>query len=138
MKAKSDTILGLNIKKTLRDLSTDELNILLDKTAEIHNASQIHNAGFRLYVNLYKPNRLATIELVLKHEYENVEESPQYKWMSIIKSSKMYINELVQFDLTTGSYDGVWDEDTISLNYFYDILDEAIYSRNEIYSREQI
>ena len=127
MKAKSDTTLGANIKKTLRDLNTDELNILLDRTAEIHNATKIHNAGFHLYVNLYKPNKLATIEIVLKHEYENVEESPQYRWMHTIQWNNKKINDSVHFDLTTGSYDGIWDEDTISLNYFYDLLDISLH-----------
>jgi hypothetical protein len=33
------------------------------------------------------------------------------------------INPRLEFDITTGSYDGGWDEDTISVDKYFDLIE---------------
>lgn len=114
---------GSTFEEAVKSLSKDEKAQLYDLSKNVVDKAK--KAGFSLYVNFRSYRKGGTIEFCVKHNHNNVEGSKEYHFMNDFKykvERSVRITPELDFDVTTGSYDGSWDEDTISVDKYFQII----------------
>ena len=109
-----------NIIKGLKPAEKDELIRLSENVVD-----RAKKAGMTLYVNLRSYRWGDAIEFCIKHNHDNVENSREHKFLQEFKykvDRGVKITPKLVFEITTGSWDGPWDEDTISVDTFFKII----------------
>ena len=122
---KNETNVGYAFVEATKNLSIEERNKLLKLSQNVINKAS--KGGFPVYVNLRDYKWGDVIEIVIKHSHNNPEGSIEYNFMNSFEYKKergVKITPRLEFDVTTGSYDGEWDENTINVNKYYNIIEQ--------------
>jgi hypothetical protein len=115
---------GSNFETVTKNLSTSERNELIRLSKNVVDKAK--KAGHSLYVNLHSYGWGNAIEFCIKHNHDNVEGSREHRFLQEFKYKVDFgikITPKLEFDITTGSWDGSWDEDTISVDKYFDIIE---------------
>jgi len=121
--------IGEGFLEVIKNLSNEEINKLLKFSKNVIDKAA--KAGFPVYVNLRNYKWGDIIEIVVKHSHDNPENSIEYEFMNSFEYKKergVKITDKLQFDVTTGTYDGEWDESTINIYKYYNIIEQYKYS----------
>jgi hypothetical protein len=117
---------GSNFTQVINSLSNDEKNKLLQLSKNVIEKAK--KSGFTLYVNLNNYSWGDIIEFCIKHNHRDIESDggkPEYHFMNDFKykvERGVKISPKLEFDVTTGKYDGPWDENTIDVNRYLDFF----------------
>ena len=118
--------IGFNIQEVTKSLSSNEKNQLIKLSNNV--VEKAKKKGFSLYVNLREFKKGAEIEIVIKHNHRNIEGKPEYNFMNEFEykiERGVRITDDLTFDVTTGSYEDSWDENTISIDKYFSIIENA-------------
>ena len=116
--------IGTSFQDISNSLSPKERSTLLQLSKNVVDKAK--KRGFPLYVNIKSYGRGDAIQFCIKHNHDNVENTPEHKFLQEFKykvDMGIMISPRLEFDITTGSYDGGWDEDTISVDKYFDIIE---------------
>jgi hypothetical protein len=116
--------IGTSFEKATKNLTTDERNELIRLSKNVVDKAK--KAGMSLYVNLRSYGWGNQIEFCIKHNHDSVEGSREHRFLQEFKYKVDFginINPKLGFDITTGSWDGGWDEDTIAVDKYFDIIE---------------
>ena len=116
---------GFNIQEVIKSLTSNEKNQLIKLSNNV--VEKAKKKGFSLYANLREFKKGAEIEIVIKHNHRNPEGKPEYNFMNEFEykiERGVRITDDLTFDVTTGSYDESWDENTISINKYFSIIEK--------------
>jgi hypothetical protein len=116
--------IGTSFQDISNSLSPKERSTLLQLSKNVVDKAK--KRGFPLYVNIKSYGRGDAIQFCIKHNHNNVENTPEHKFLQEFKykvDMGIMISPRLEFDITTGSYDGGWDEDTISVDKYFDIIE---------------
>jgi hypothetical protein len=116
--------IGTSFQDISNSLSPKERSTLLQLSKNVVDKAK--KRGFPLYVNIKSYGRRDAIQFCIKHNHDNVENTPEHKFLQEFKykvDMGIMISPRLEFDITTGSYDGGWDEDTISVDKYFDIIE---------------
>jgi hypothetical protein len=114
---------GKSYQAISNSLTPEEKSKLLELAKNV--VEKAKKRGFSLYVNLRSYGWGDAIEFCIKHNHDNVENTPEHKFLQEFKYKVDFgimISPRLEFDISTGSYNGSWDEDTISVDKFFDIM----------------
>ena len=115
---------GTSFEKTTKNLSSSERSELIRLSKNVVDKAK--KAGHSLYVNLRSYGWGDQIEFCIKHNHSNPEGSREHRFLQEFKYKVDFgisITPKLVFDITTGSWDGGWDEDTISVDKYFDIIE---------------
>ena len=116
--------IGTNFEKATKSLTVDERNELIRLSKNVVDRAK--KAGMSLYVNLRSYGRGDKIEFCIKHNHDNVENTREHRFLQEFKYKVDFgvkITPKLEFDITTGSFDDGWDEDTISVDKYFNIIE---------------
>jgi len=116
--------IGKSFQAISNSLSPKERSTLLQLSKNVVDKTK--KRGFPLYVNLKSRGRGDVIEFCIKHNHNDVQNTPEHKFLQEFKykvDMGIMISPRLEFDITTGSYDGGWDEDTISVDKYFDLIE---------------
>ena len=116
--------IGSDILMVTKNLTTEQRNKLMTLSLNIKNKATKN--GFPIYVNLRSYGWGDAIEIVVKHYHNNPENSIELDFVNSFEYKKergVKITDRLEFDITTGSYDGNWDENTVSIYKYFDIIE---------------
>jgi hypothetical protein len=116
--------IGTSFQAISNSLSPKERSTLLQLSKNVVDKAK--KRGFPLYVNIKSYGWGDAIQFCIKHNHDNVENTPEHKFLQEFKykvDMGIMISPRLEFDITTGSYDGGWDEDTISVDKYFDIIE---------------
>ena len=121
---KQGETIGSDIREVIKKLSPSEKKDLVKLSNNVINKAK--KSGFNLYVNLktYSYGG-AEIELCVKHNHRNPEGSPEYNFMNDFKykvERGVKVSPMLGFDVTTGSFSDSWDESTISIDKYLELI----------------
>jgi hypothetical protein len=119
--------IGYDILMATKSLTKEQRNKLIELSLNVKNKATKN--GFPIYVNLRSYVWGDEIEIVVKHYNNNPENSIELDFVNGFEYRKergVKITDKLVFDVTTGSYDGNWDESTISINKYFDIIEASI------------
>ena len=115
---------GSGFETATKNLSSAERSELLRLSKNVVDKAK--KAGHSLYVNLRSYGWGDVIEFCIKHNHRNVEGSREYNFMNDFKykvERGVRITPKLELDVTTGSWDGSWDEDTVSVDKYFDTIE---------------
>jgi len=115
---------GKSFQSISNSLSPAERGQLLQLSKNV--VEKAKKRGFSLYVNIRSYGWGDAIEFCVKHSHDNVENTPEHRFLQEFKykvDTGVKISPRLLFDITTGSWDGAWDEDTISVDKYFDIME---------------
>ncbi len=117
---------GSSFEAITKNLSTSQRSELIRLSKNVVDKAK--KAGHSLYVNLrgYGRDVFHSIEFCIKHNHSNVEGSREHLFLQEFKykvDRGLKITPKLEFDITTGAWDGAWDEDTISVDKYFDIIE---------------
>jgi hypothetical protein len=116
--------IGTDILRVTKNLTTAQRNKLISLSLNVKNKAT--KRGFPIYVNLRSYGWGDVIEIVVKHYHNNPENSIELDFVNSFDYKKergVKITDRLEFDVTTGSYDGNWDENTVSIHKYFDIIE---------------
>lgn len=104
------------IPSVLNSLSPQEMKKLRDVSMKVF--SKAKQQGFKLYVNLKFGNM---IELVVQHFNDSHFGTPEHKFMQSMLPLQTKLGK-IRVEVTTGNYDGPWDDETMTIDEFLKLL----------------
>ena len=104
------------IPSVLNSLSPQEMKKLRDVSMKVY--SKAKQQGFKLYVNLKFGNM---IELVVQHFNDSHFGTPEHKFMQSMLPLQTKLGK-IRVEVTTGNYDGPWDDETMTIDEFLKLL----------------
>ena len=104
------------IPSVLNSLSPQEMKKLRDVSMKVY--SKAKQQGFKLYVNLKFGNM---IELVVQHFNDSHFGTPEDKFMQSMLPLQTKLGK-IRVEVTTGNYDGPWDDETMTIDEFLKLL----------------
>jgi len=135
----NNRIIGQDFISIIKNLTKEERNLLLKLSNNVIDKAK--KRGFPTYVNVNNYKWGNIIELCIKHNHQNIESGggkPEYHFMNDFKYKEergVKINDKLEFDVTTGQYDGDWDESTISTTKYLSIFEEKFKDGGSIKSK---
>lgn len=107
-----------SLEDAINSLSPEDLQTL--KSVSMKAYSEAKKNGFKLYANL-KRGRM--IELVVQHFNDSHFGTPEHKFMQSLLPLQTDLGN-VRFEITTGNYDGPWDEETMPIEQYFKLLNK--------------
>jgi hypothetical protein len=135
----NNTVIGQDFINIIKNLTKEERNLLLKLSNNVIDKAK--KRGFPTYVNVNNYKWGNIIELVIKHNHQNIEAGggkPEYHFMNDFKYKEergVKINDKLEFDVTTGQYNGDWDESTISVTKYLSLFEEKFKDGGAIKSK---
>jgi hypothetical protein len=128
--------IGMDFLNATKNLTTEERNKLIKLSLNVKDKAI--KGGFPIYANLRNYRWGDVIEIVVKHYHDNPENTIENKFVNSLEYKKergVKITDKLEFDVTTGGYDGSWDESTVSIYKYFDIIEYLNEGLNEIIMR---
>jgi hypothetical protein len=116
--------IGSEILRIIKNLTTEQRNKLIRLSLNVKNKAT--KSGFPIYVNLRSYGWGDVIEIVVKYYHNNPENSIELDFVNSFdykKERHVKITDRLVFDVTTGNYDSNWDENTVSIYKYFDIIE---------------
>jgi hypothetical protein len=116
--------IGVGFLNAIKNLTTEERNRLIKLSLNVKDKAI--KSGFPIYANIRNYKWGDVIEIVVKHYHDNPEDSRELEFVNNLEYKKergVKITDKLEFDVTTGSWDGDWDENTISIYKYFDIIE---------------
>jgi hypothetical protein len=135
----NNIVIGQDFINIIKNLTKEERNLLLKLSNNVIDKAK--KRGFPTYVNVNNYKWGNIIELVIKHNHQNIESGggkPEYHFMNDFKYKEergVKINDKLEFDVTTGQYNGDWDESTISFTKYLSLFEEKFKDGGAIKSK---
>ena len=107
-------------------LNAKKVSVRKLKFSHVKIKNKAIKGGFPIYANLRNYRWGDVIEIVVKHYHDNPENTIENKFVNSLEYKKergVKITDKLEFDVTTGSYDGSWDESTVSIYKYFDIIE---------------
>ena len=102
----------------INSLSPKDLKTLKDVSMKVDSLAK--QKRFNLYVNLKFGNR---IELVVQHFNDSHFGTPEHRFMQSLLPLQTKLGN-VKLEITTGNYDGPWDELTTTIDQYFKLLNK--------------
>ena len=102
----------------INSLSPKDLKTLKDVSMKVYSLAK--QKRFNLYVNLKFGNR---IELVVQHFNDSHFGTPEHRFMQSLLPLQTNLGN-VKLEITTGNYDGPWDELTTTIDQYFKLLNK--------------
>ena len=102
----------------INSLSPKDLKTLKDVSMKVYSLAK--QKRFNLYVNLKFGNR---IELVVQHFNDSHFGTPEHRFMQSLLPLQTKLGN-VKLEITTGNYDGPWDELTTTIDQYFKLLNK--------------
>ena len=107
-----------SLKDAINSLSPKDLKTLKDVSMKVDSLAK--QKRFNLYVNLKFGNR---IELVVQHFNDSHFGTPEHRFMQSLLPLQTKLGN-VKLEITTGNYDGPWDELTTTIDQYFKLLNK--------------
>ena len=107
-----------SLEDAINSLSPEDLKTLKDVSMKVYSLAK--QKGFKLYVNLKFGN---IIELVVQHFNDSHFGTPEHKFMQSLLPLQTKLGN-IRLDVTTGNYDGPWDELTTPIEQYFKLLNK--------------
>ena len=107
-----------SLEDAINSLSPKDLKTLKDVSMKVDSLAK--QKRFNLYVNLKFGNR---IELVVQHFNDSHFGTPEHRFMQSLLPLQTKLGN-VKLDITTGNYDGPWDELTTTIDQYFKLLNK--------------
>ena len=107
-----------SLEDAINSLSPKDLKTLKDVSMKVDSLAK--QKRFNLYVNLKFGNR---IELVVQHFNDSHFGTPEHRFMQSLLPLQTKLGN-VRLEITTGNYDGPWDELTTTIDQYFKLLNK--------------
>ena len=107
-----------SLEDAINSLSPKDLKTLKDVSMKVYSLAK--QKRFNLYVNLKFGNR---IELVVQHFNDSHFGTPEHRFMQSLLPLQTKLGN-VKLEITTGNYDGPWDELTTTIDQYFKLLNK--------------
>jgi len=107
-----------SLEDAINSLSPKDLKTLKDVSMKVYSLAK--QKRFNLYVNLKFGNR---IELVVQHFNDSHFGTPEHRFMQSLLPLQTNLGN-VKLEITTGNYDGPWDELTTTIDQYFKLLNK--------------
>jgi len=116
--------IGVDFVNVIKNLTNNERYKLIKLSLNVKKKAD--KMGFTIYANIRNYRWGDVIEIVVKHNNPNPDDSIELKFVNSLEYKKergVKISDKLEFDVTTGRYDGSWDESTINIYKYFAIIE---------------
>ena len=117
--------IGVDFVNVIKNLTNNERYKLIKLSLNVKKKAD--KMGFTIYANIRNYRWGDVIEIVVKHNNPNPDDSIELKFVNSLEYKKergVKISDKLEFDVTTGRYDGSWDESTINIYKYFAIIEQ--------------
>jgi len=107
-----------SLEDAINSLSPEDLKTLKDISMKVYSLAK--QKGFKLYVNLKFGN---IIELVVQYFNDSHLGTPEHKFLQSLAPFQTKLGN-IRLGVTTGNYDGPWDELTTPIESYFKLLNK--------------